>query len=193
MRKHDAKFIFLTVCFLMTTIAAYSSPMQLQYNDVRFPVAVNFATEPQSIRTPNPAIPGSYIYIFLNKEVTSSLTFAVSLTPIPSSMGLITMETAHMMIEETLTNQVSNVDKALGVIGEVTNSTSKIPSRYPSKTIEVWRQTTPPQFGRYTYFIVDRILVCAFASGLSKSKNRDAVRSFVDSVVVQKTKVPAPD
>ncbi|MBU1425775.1 MAG: hypothetical protein KKH12_01110 [Gammaproteobacteria bacterium] len=193
MRKHNAGFISLMVCFLMLVSVAHSSPMQLQYNDVRFPVTVNFTTEPHSIRTPNPAIPGSYIYLFVHKDAASSLTFAVSLTPIPNNMGSIPAETAQMMIADTLSNQVSNVDKALGVVGEVTNEPSKIPSHYPSKTIEVWRQTTPPQFGRYTSFIVDRLLVSVFASGLSKKQNRDAVRSFVDSVVVQKAKVPSPD
>ena len=176
----------LLACLLMLASVAHSSPIQLQYNDIRFPVSVNFPAEPQSFRNPNPALPDSYIYLFVNKDATSSLTFAVSFTPIPNNIGSIPAETAHMMITETLNSQVANVDKALGVNGEVTNESSKIPKFYPSKTIEVWRKTKPPQFGRYTSFMVDRLLITVFASGLSNKQNRDAVRSFVDSVVVQK-------
>ncbi len=162
--------------------------MQLHYNDIRFPVSVNFMTEPQSIRTPNPVLHGSYIYFFVDKDAVSALTYVVSFTPIPNNLGSISAETAHMMLSEALDSHISNVDMELGVVGVVTNEASKIPNLYPSKTVEVWRQTNPPQFGRYTIFMVDRLLVGVFASGMNKKQNRDAVRSFVDSVVVQQIK-----
>jgi hypothetical protein len=179
--------ILLALAYLLALASvAHSTPIQLEYNDIRFPISVNFPAEPQSVRTPNSALAGSYIYYFVYKNTTSSLTFAVFCIPIPQRAGTISAGIAHMMVTEALNNQIANTDNALGVHGEVTNEPSDIPKIYTSKTYEVWRLTKPPQFGRYTSFMVDRLLIIVFASGISSRKNRDSVRNFVNSVVVKK-------
>lgn len=176
----------LLAWLMLVASVAHSAPLQLQYNDVRFPVSVNFPSLPKSSQIPNPALPGSNIYLFVIKDASSTLTYAASITTIPKDSGFISAKTANVMVTDILNSQVENVDNILGIKGEVTKESSAIPKLYPSKTIEVWRQTNPPQFGRYTSFMVDRLLITVFASGLSSTQNRIAIRDFINSVVVQR-------
>ncbi len=176
----------LLVGLLITISAVHSSPLQLQYQDVRFPVSISFPSSPKISHIPNPALKGSNIYWFVTRDTNLSLTFAVSIITIPNNQGSIPTETANIMIREALDTQVELVDSALGVKGEVVNDlyTSLIPNLFSSKTIEVLRETKPPQFGRYTAFIIDRMLIGVFASGTSSARNRVAIRDFVNSVRV---------
>ena len=179
-------FSLVTVLFLLVASVAHSSPIQLQQNEVVFPVSVNFPSTPQSSYTQNPALSGSFIYVFFIKDASSKLTFAASITTLPKNSGLISERIANVMVTEVLNSQVENVDHMLGIKGEISEEASAIPKLYPSRTIEVWRKTKPPQFGRYTSFMVDRLLITVFASGLSSTQNRIAIRNFVNSVAVHK-------
>jgi hypothetical protein len=159
-----------------------AEPMRLQSANTRFPVVIAFPIAPQTGQTPNPFLPNSMVYYFTAQDEEASVAYGVTIMNIPEKLGLISKDTARMMIDQSLDTQVANVDAALGVTGKVIETSTEPLAGYPSKYLEVVRQTTPRLFGSYRAVFVDRLLITVWATGLDTADSRSQAVTFVKSL-----------
>ena len=186
MRKQTNRTITVAIIIfsLLRVSLLNAEPMRLQSANTRFPVVIAFPIVPQTGQTPNPALPNSMVYYFLAQDEDTSVAYGVTIANIPENLGLIPKDTARMMINHSLDTQIANVDAALGVTGKVIETSTEPLTGYPSKYLEVVRQTTPSLFGIYRAVFVDRLLVTVWATGLDTADNRSQAATFIQSLKI---------
>ena len=184
MRKQTNRTITLAIIILslLRVSLLNAEPMRLQSANTRFPVVVAFPIVPKTGQTPTPDLPNSIVYYFTAQDEDASLAYAVTIANISENLGSITKNTAQMMLNQSLDTQIDIVDAALGVTGKVIETNTEPLTGYPSKYLEVVRQTTPRLFGIYRAVFVDRLLVTVWATGLDTADNRSEAATFVQSI-----------
>jgi hypothetical protein len=186
LRSTNGKITIAIIILLLATVSLMNAePIRLRFGNTRFPVFIDFPTAPQTGYTTNPALASSMIYYFTAQDEDASVAYAVTICSIPANLGSIPKETAQMMIEQSLDIQISSIDAAMGAKGNVIGSSLEPLAGYPSKYLEVVRQTTPRFFGIYRAVFVNRLLVTVWAIGLDTADNRSKAAAFVQSLHVE--------
>ncbi len=182
--------IAITVAIIIFSLLQVSllnaEPISLQSSNKRFPIVIDFPIVPQTGKMPHPTLKGSLVYYFTAQDEDASIAYAITIMDIPENLGLIPEDTARMMINQSIDAQIASVDAALGVIGRVSESSSEPVAGYPSKYLEVVRQTKPRLFGIYRAVFVDRLLVTVWATGLDTADNRSQATTFVRSLRIDR-------
>ena len=186
MRKQtNITIIVAIIIFLLLQVSLLSAePMRLQSSNTRFPIVIAFPIVPKTGLISTAADPNSMSYYFSAQDEDASFAYTVLITRIGKKIGVITQDTARMMINKALDTQITSTDTVLGVTGKVIKTNTEPLTGYPSKYIEVVRQTTPNLFGSYRAFFVDRILVTVWASGLDTVDNRSQAITFIKSLKI---------
>ncbi len=184
MRKQTNRTITVAIIIfsLLRVSLLNAEPMRLQSANTHFPVVIAFPIVPQTGQTPNPALPNSMIYYFTAQSEDVSVAYTVTIINMPENLGVIPKDTARRMINQSLDTQIASVDRAVGVTGKVIDTSTEPLAGYPSKYLEVIRQTTPRLFGIYRAVFVDRLLVTVWATGLDTAGNRSQAATFVQSL-----------
>lgn len=186
-RSTNGKITVAIIIFLLLAVSLLNAePIRLRSSNTSFPVVIAFPIAPQTGSMINPALANSMFYYFTAQDKDALVTYAVTIVNIPENLGSIPKDMAQMMIDQSLDTQINSVDTAMGVNGKVIVSSTKPLAGYPSKYLEVVRQTTARLFGNYRAVFVDRLLVTVWASGLDTVENRSQAAAFVQSLKIRR-------
>ena len=175
----------LIILLLISVSLLNAEPIHLQSGSTRFPILIDFPIAPETHYMATPNLTNSMVYYYTANDERASIAYAVTIVSIPANLGSISKYTAQMMLDQSLSTQISMVDDAVGAKGKIIRSSSEPLAGYPSKHMEVVRQTTPKLFGNYRAVFVNRLLVTVWATGLDTSNNRSHAKSFIKSLQVK--------
>jgi hypothetical protein len=161
----------------------HTEPLQLEFENIKFPVTVNFPSVPEAnaIAAP-PSLKQSMIYYFSFTDQSTSLSYMVTILNMDKSLGVISKVAAQKMVEQSIATQVTQLDSQLGIKANITESDEDSFSGFPSKYLILERLTTPKLFGHYRSVFVGQNLITVWASGLDSVNNRAHAESFVSSI-----------
>jgi hypothetical protein len=187
MRRPTKGKIIVAISLLLLLGASLlnAEPIYLRAGTTQFPFVIAFPIAPQTAYKANPNLPGSTIYYFTAQDKKASVAYAATIVSMPKNLGSIPKDTAQMMINQAIDNQVKKVDEALGSKGDVIESGTEPLAGYPSKYFVVERQTKPRIFGHYRTVFVDRFLFTAWASGVDTVDNRLKGAAFIQSLKIK--------